>query len=182
MLVLLEILCNECIHVGILHGIEIGHHLAERYIVHVVSEPHFCLYLVTVGNGHIVHLVAETDDAHILRVMPCSCNPFPYSDVLKGLIVLPVADHGLVVLAHACEDVGILAVSVCALVEVHEIHVDFIPRNLGIELGVQVEKRLLQDLKTVDPHLGRGECMHPGDDTDTFCLILCSPHYCCNLL
>lgn len=37
-----------------------------------------------------------------------------------------------------------------------------------VELRMEVEQRLLQTLQAVNPHLGRRECVHPGDHTDTF--------------
>ena len=33
---------------------------------------------------------------------------------------------------------------------------------------MQVDKRLLQQRQTSDPHLGGTECVHPGNQTDTF--------------
>ena len=38
-------------------------------------------------------------------------------------------------------------------VEVHEIHIDRIPREFCIVLSVEVEERLLESLQALDPHL-----------------------------
>ena len=44
---------------------------------------------------------------------------------------------------------------------------------LGICLGMQMQKRFSQLLKTFDPHLGRGKGMHPGDNTGTSVIQIC---------
>ena len=41
--------------------------------------------------------------------------------------------------AHACYYVAELAVAVCALIQVHEVHVDCVPWNFLVELRMQVE-------------------------------------------
>ena len=53
------------------------------------------------------------------------------------------------------------AVTVGGLIEVHEVHIDRAPRQVSIELSVQVKERLLQDIQTPDPHFGRRERVHP---------------------
>ena len=70
-----------------------------------------------------------------------------------------------------------LDVSVSALVEVHEVHVDFVPGDFGVVLGVEVEERLLQLLQTLDPHFGGREGVHPSDDTHTLVVVVCSEHH-----
>ena len=68
------------------------------------------------------------------------------------------------------------------LVEVHEVHVHSVPRNLLVELSVEVKERLAEDLHTVDPHLCRRECMHPCDDTDALLVSLSCSHDVSNFL
>jgi hypothetical protein len=58
------------------------------------------------------------------------------------------------------------SVAVRRLVQVHEVHVDFSPGEIAVELRVQVEERLRQCRQTTDPHLGRRERVHPGDHAD----------------
>ena len=57
--------------------------------------------------------------------------------------ILPVSYYDLAAQAHACADVSELAVAVCRLVEVHEIHIHRIPRNLAVVLSVEVEQGLV---------------------------------------
>ena len=68
--------------------------------------------------------------------------------------------------AQAREDVGVFAVTVRRLVQVHEVHVDAVPGDLDIGLGRQVQQGLAQDLEASDPHLGGAEGVHPGDDAE----------------
>ena len=68
--------------------------------------------------------------------------------------------------AQAREDVGVFAVTVRRLVQVHEVHVDALPGDLDISLGRQVQQGLAQDLEAADPHLRGAEGVHPGDDAE----------------
>ena len=72
-----------------------------------------------------------------------------------------MADHDLAVEPQPRVDKPGLAVPVRGLVQVHEIHVDLVPRQIAIELGVQVQKRLLQLGQSANPHLGGGKRVHP---------------------
>ena len=54
-------------------------------------------------------------------------------------------------------------VAVSRLIEVHEIHVYFVVRQLAVRLRVQMEQRLLQKLEPVDPHFGGAEGVTPHD-------------------
>ena len=118
----------------------------------MIAKTLFGLYLVAVGNGNVVHLVAETENEHILRICPCCGNTLPYGDFLLCLGVGPVADNHLAAQTHAGADVSEFAVAVSALVEVHEVHVDLVPGNLGIELGVEMQQRLGELLQAMNPH------------------------------
>ena len=61
-----EVFVYQCLHVFILHLCVIFHQLAHGAIVHVVAHALLGLHLVAVGHGHVVHLVAEADDEHII--------------------------------------------------------------------------------------------------------------------
>ena len=52
-------------------------------------------------------------------------------------------------------------VPVGRLVQIHEIHVDGIPREIAIELRVQMEEGLAQGGEATDPHLRGREGVHP---------------------
>ena len=166
--ILLEVdVLDERGDVLVLHLVEKAHHLGEGAVVHMVAQHLFGGHLVAIGNGHIVHLVAEAENEAVLCVGPSGTHALPHGNVVLCLLVLPVAHHRLAGLAHTGEDVGILAVAMGTLVEVHEVHVDGVVGNLLVVLCVQMEQGLAQDLQAVNPHLGRGEGVHPGDDADT---------------
>src|ERR1035437_116891 len=61
---------------------------------------------------------------------------------------------------------GKLTVTVGGLIEVHEIHVDLRPREIAVELSVEMQERLGQCLKTRKPPPGRRKGVHPGDDAN----------------
>jgi hypothetical protein len=77
-----------------------------------------------------------------------------------------VADDDLALDAEAGDDVTELTVAVGGLVQVHEVHVDGLPRDFLVVLGGQLQQRLGQHFEAADPHLGRGEGVAPGDDAD----------------
>ncbi len=133
----------------------------------MIAHAYLGLHLVTVGHGHIVHLVAQTYDAHVLSVGPAHTYALPYSDVFLCLFVLPVAGYNLAAYTHAGADVAKLAVAVGTLVEIHEVHVHGLPGYLGVILCMEVEQGLGENLQSVYPHLGGREGVHPCDDAST---------------
>ena len=50
------------------------------------------------------------------------------------------------------------------------------PGDVAVELRVQVHERLLQRAQPGDPHLGRREGVHPGDQPMQFAAALASRH------
>ena len=77
-----------------------------------------------------------------------------------------MSDDDLARNAEAGHHVAELTVAVGGLVEVHEVHVDGLPRNLLVVLGGQLQQRLGKHFEATDPHLGRGEGVAPSDHTD----------------
>src|SRR5699024_3213029 len=97
---------------------------------------------------------------------PAGGGAGPAADLGLHAPVARVTDHGLAVDAQAGGDVAELAVAVRGLVQVHEVHVDRGPGQLHIGLRVQVQQRGAQRIQALDPHLGGGEGVHPGDHAD----------------
>ena len=56
-----------------------------------------------------------------------------------------------------------------AWLQVHEVHVDRAPRQVAVELRVEVQEGLLERREAADPHLGRREGVHPEDEPDAAC-------------
>ena len=129
-----EVSLNECVNVSFLYCFEVFQNFTERTVVYMVAQYLFGGNLVTVSNSHVVHLVAETYDEHVLSVSPSGAYTFPYCDVVLRLRFFPIAYNQLAAYAHACYYVAEFAVTVRTLVKVHEVHVDSVPRNFSVEL------------------------------------------------
>ena len=172
MVIELEVFGHESLHLFVLHLLLAFHQLAHGAVVNVVSHHLLGGHLVAVGHCYIVHLVAEADDEHVLCVGPSSAHALPYGYVVLRLLLFPVSHNELAAYAHPRDDVAKLAVSVCALVQVHEVHVHGVPWNLCVELCMEVEQRLVQYLQAVNPHLCRREGVHPCDDAYTLLVVV----------
>src|SRR3954466_1623923 len=98
--------------------------------------------------------------------MPGSRCAQPRSEFLVNIFILPKPNDYLPVQAHSARKESKLAIAMRRLVQIHEVHVDGRPRQILIELSVQVDERLLQRLQSADPHLCRRKGMNPGDQTD----------------
>ena len=122
----------------------------------MVAQALLSLNFVAVGNGHVVHLVAETQDEHILSVSPGRCHTLPHGNMFLSLRISPMAHHHLTAQTHTRAYMAELPVAVRALIEIHKIHVDIVPWNLGIILGVEMEQRLAQLLETMNPTSWQG--------------------------
>ena len=161
-----EILLDEafCFLVG--HGVDELQHVRHGIAVAGVAELDLGGDLVAFGHGHFAHVVADAGDLHGLGIGPCGGDARPHADLVLDERIGVVAVDDLAVEAETGADEAELAVAVGGLVQVHEVHVDGGPRNVAVALGVQVEHGLVEDLQTVDPHLGGGERVHPADDAD----------------
>ena len=119
----------------------------------MVAETLLELYAVAIGNGNVVHVHTEHKTANVVSVSNSCCHACPYGYALLSLLALPVANDNLAGNTHAAAYVTELDVTMSRLVQIHEVHVDGVPGKLSVVLSVEVEKRLLQSLKTLDPHL-----------------------------
>ncbi len=81
---------------------------------------------------------------------------------MRGL-VLPVPGDDLAAEAQARADIPELAVAVRRLMQIHVVHVNPGPGQVSGKLGVEMQHRLLQRLKTGNPHLGGAKGVHPAD-------------------
>ena len=108
----------------------------------MVAQYLFESNLVTVGYGNVIHLVAEAEYQTVLRVGPACTYAFPNGNVFLGLLVFPIADNRLMVLAETRKDMAELAVAMRALVQVHKVHIHGLPRYLSIVLRVQMQQWL----------------------------------------
>ena len=143
-----------------------GGELVDPVAVDGDAEADLRLDLVALGHRDVAHVVAEPGDAELVRLAPAGRGAGPEPDALSDGRVVDVADDGLPSHAHPRREVAELAVAVGRLGQVHELHVDLGPREIAVELRVEVEERLLQGGQPGDPHLRRRERVHPGDHPD----------------
>ena len=148
----------------------------------MVTHALLKLNAVTVGNGHVVHVHTEHKAAYVVCIGTAGSGAGPYGNLLLSLNALPVAYHNLAGYTHTGAYVTELYIAVGALVQVHEVHIDGVPGNIGVVLCVEVEQGLLKSLQTLDPHLGGAEGVHPGDDTYALAVIVGSLHHGLNLI
>ena len=138
----------------------------------MVAQFQLGFHLVTVCNGYIIHLVAETDDQHVLCIGPGCCYAHPDCDLGLCFRVLPMSYHDFTVFTHPAHHMAEFAVSVSGLVQVHKVHIHCFPRYLFVKLGMEMKQWFFQFLQTVDPHFGWREGVHPGYNTDTFVIVV----------
>ena len=112
MIVVIEVSSYQSIYISIFDIFVIFHQLACRAIIYMIAHALFCFYLVTIGYGYIIHLIAETDDQHILRVSPTCANTHPDSNLMQCFFFFPVAYHYFATDAHTGTDMSELAVAV----------------------------------------------------------------------
>ena len=149
----------------VLHGVDHRDQVVDAPGVHRDAEADLGLHLVALGHRDVAHVVAEAGDLEVLDGVPADRRAGPGADLDPDGRVAGVAEDHLAVHPHPGLHGGELPVAVRGLVEVHEVHVDGRPRQRRAGLRVQVQERLAQGLQPADPHLGRGERVHPGDDT-----------------
>jgi hypothetical protein len=143
--------------------VDLGDEIADAVAVGREAKGHFRRNLVAFGHCDLAHVVAEAAELRALPVVPGARRAHPRAEAVVHFRIGTVANDDFARQTHAGVDEPGLAVAVGRLVEVHEVHVDRVPRQLGVELRVQVRERLLQDVEAADPHLRRREGVHPQD-------------------
>src|SRR5690554_5616339 len=123
------ILLHQSSHLVCAHLILNGYQIGNGKIIYVVTQLQLGIYLVAIGYGHIIHLVTKANDAQILSIGPSRSYPHPYRDAFLRFGILPMAYHHFARTTHAGGDVSEFPVAVRALIQVHEIHIDFIDRK-----------------------------------------------------
>src|SRR5690554_7556759 len=176
------ILLDQSSHLVSAHFILNGYQIGNGKIIYVVTQLQLGIYLVAIGYSHIVHLVTKANDAQILSICPGSCHAHPYRDALLRFGILPMPYHHFARATHTGGDVTKFTVAMCTLIQVHEIHIDLIPGNLLVELGMEMHQRLTEFLQTMNPHFCRRKSMHPGNDADTFVVVVGRLHRTGNFL
>ena len=158
------VLGHERVDLCLGDGVHFFHQIAHGPGVHLPSELGLDLHLVTLGDGHLPHVVAKAHDLHLFGDSDAYRGFHPVCNAFVDLLILPVPGDDLARHAQACSDEAVLPVAMGGLVEVHEVHVDLLVGDLFVVLGGQMAVGLLQGSEAVDPHLAGREGVAPGDD------------------
>ena len=126
-------------------------------------EDAFGLDLVALGHGYLAHIVAEAHDLERAHLLPGEGHGGPGGQAAAHPGVFPVADDHPAGDAHPGEHMAELAPAVGGLVQVHEVHIDRLPGDVAVELGVQVADRFFQLVESADPHFRGRKGVHPAD-------------------
>ena len=126
----------------------------------IEHQPDLGFDLVTLGDGHLAHIVADAGDLGTLGIVPGASGSRPGCQLGLDCLILPETDDHFTVQPHPGSDETEFTAPVGRLIQVHEIHIDPGPRDVAIELRVQVDKGFLQCFQARDPHLGWAEGMH----------------------
>jgi hypothetical protein len=138
--VLALVIAHQPVSFRIAHLLHPLHQISPTIAVHRIAQPNLCLDFVALGNGDVSHVVSEARDFEMLSVVPGARRAGPGGQLLDDVSILPVADDYFAIQAQPAADESELAIAMGGLIEIHEIHVDRRPRQIAIELGMQVDK------------------------------------------
>ena len=159
----LLVFAGQGLGLGVGDGVHLGREVADAVAVGREAEFHLGRNLVALGDRHLTHVVAEAAEFRPLPIVPGARRAHPGADAVLHLRIRPMADDDFARQTHARVDEARLPVAVGRLVQVHEVHVDRVPRQVAIELGVEMHERLLKRVEPAHPHFRRRKRMHPND-------------------
>jgi len=125
--------------------------LVHRICIHFPAKLHLGLYLITLGNRYIPHVVGKPGHPYMAALHDAHRGAHPTGNASLHLLIAPVSHDYLALNAHAGNHVAIFPVPVGGLVLIHEIHINGIIWNLLVELCVEMHQRLPELLKSQDP-------------------------------
>ena len=133
---------------------------ASRQLSHTPSvqrppEHDLSGYLVTLCYSHLPHIVTESKDLASGSIGYRTGGPHPHRHPPPNLCILPMAGHYFPFNSHAGMNVPMLSIPMSRLVQVHVIHIDGIPGDSHIELGMEMQDRFSIGGQPPNPHFGR---------------------------
>ena len=149
----LSVLLHESVYLCICNIVHYLNKVAYSKGIYLPAKLELCLYLVTLGNSYLAHIVAETNYLEALAEHNAYSGTLPLCYLSLYLGILPVTCNDSSRHTESCSDEAVLSVAVSGLVKVHVVHVYSFIRDSLIELCVEVEPRLLEKRKSVYPHL-----------------------------
>ena len=132
------VLADQFVDVGGADAVDDAHQVIDAVGVHRDTEMRFGFHLVTLGDGDAAHVVPEPGDLQRGQLGVPEGRTHPAADAAARPWITDMPGDGLAGVRHAGLDVTELAVAVCGLVEVHEVHVDGRPGQFDPVLGVQM--------------------------------------------
>ena len=162
-----EVFADQFVDGRLGNVIDHGDEVVDGVGVDRCAEVQFGVDLVAFGDRDTAHVVTEAGELEVPHGIPRGGDPSPGRNSVSGVLVVDVARDRGARNSDSRLDVAEFPVAVCGLVQVHEVHVETGPGECFVGLRVKVQQRLAQRVEAPDPHLGRGERVHPGDDSDT---------------
>jgi hypothetical protein len=157
------VLVEQLVHLGLGDRTDPLDQVVDAVGVDRSAESEFGFDFVAFGDRDVAHVVAEPGQLEAADGVDAEGGALPAGDTTLSARVGHVPGDRSPWHAKASLDIAELPVALRGLVEVHEVHVDLGPRQRDVRLRVQVQQRCLQCVEAGDPHLGRGEGVHPGD-------------------
>ncbi|CCJ96374.1 hypothetical protein BN131_4047 [Cronobacter malonaticus 681] len=166
------IFIHQRVDIAFADVVNYGHQIAHAPGVHREAELDLRGDFIPFGDGDFTHVVAKARHFQVTGILFRYRLTHPRAKTPLRLFVLPVARHHAMLQTHTRADEAELAAAVRGLVQVHKVHIDAAPRDLRVELGMELQQRFIKDGKTVDPHLRRREGMQPDHQTRAFVVIV----------
>ena len=102
--------------------------------IYRVTKLHFGFHFIAICNGYVPHVIAKAYKFCTLPIVPAGCSSCPGSNIFNHSFILPMAYHYFPIFAHAAYHKTKFAVTMCRLIQVHEIHINRSPWNFSIVL------------------------------------------------
>ena len=149
--------------------------ITDSIAIHRTAKTNFGSHLIPLGDGHLAHIIPKAGKTGTLEIMPCTGSAHPGPDPLLDVKILPESHDDLSGKTHAGVQKSRFPVPMGGLMEIHEIHVDLIPWQIPVELGVKMNNRLPKISESADPHLRWRKSMHPEHHSRTGRIVLSRP-------
>ena len=155
------VLIDQRVNIAVADGVHHLHQIANRPGIDGETELDLCGNFIAIGDRYFTHVIAKTADFQMTGILFRDRLTHPGADTLMCLFILPVTGNDGMLLTHTRADEAELATAMRGLVQVHKVHVDAVPRQRRVELGVELQQRFVEHGQAVDPHFGRGESVQP---------------------
>ena len=166
------VLIDQRVNIAVADGVHHLHQIANRPGIDGETELDLCGNFIAVSDRHFTHVIAKTADFQMTGILFRDRLTHPGADTLMGLFILPVTGNHGMLLTHTRANEAELATAMCSLVQVHKVHIDTVPRQRRVKLGVELQQRFVEHGQAVDPHFGRGEGVQPHHQTSATIVVI----------